>query len=125
MNELINHLKEADEQWRKDNAEYDHYCKGQVEYERTVEELLNQFDDFNNEAKVVEPFSDNYYKLKDWLSIALLPVRVNVNTDGCTICGSETETIFNIKLNAVKICESCARSITLQNIHGSSDGSIG
>lgn len=68
MRELINHLKEADEQWRKDNAEYNHYCKGQVEHERTVEGLLNQFDDFNNEAKVVEPFSDNYYKLKEWLS---------------------------------------------------------
>jgi len=33
----------------------------------TKEELLNSFDDFNNENKVVEPFSKKYYKIKDWL----------------------------------------------------------
>lgn len=32
----------------------------------------------------------------------------------CKLCGTQTGTIFNIKFQAVKVCESCARSIFLQ-----------
>lgn len=32
----------------------------------------------------------------------------------CKVCGDETEVIFNIKFKAVNICESCARSIFIQ-----------
>ncbi len=34
----------------------------------------------------------------------------------CKICGSETVVVFNIKLAATPICESCARAITGQQI---------
>lgn len=30
--------------------------------------LLNQFDDFNNGAEIVEPFSEDYYTLKQWIA---------------------------------------------------------
>ena len=33
-----------------------------------TEILLNEFDDFNNEENIIEPFTDNYYKLKKWLT---------------------------------------------------------
>src|SRR5690606_41919550 len=33
-----------------------------------TEILLNKFDDFNNEENIIEPFTDNYYKLKKWLT---------------------------------------------------------
>lgn len=32
----------------------------------------------------------------------------------CKICGAKTETIFNINLEAVPICEDCAKSIFIQ-----------
>jgi len=32
-----------------------------------IEILLNKFDDFNNEENIVEPFTEEYYKMKKWL----------------------------------------------------------
>ena len=32
----------------------------------------------------------------------------------CKICGEKTNTVFNINLKAVTICENCANSIFLQ-----------
>lgn len=35
-------------------------------------------------------------------------------TKNCKVCGNKTNTIFNIKLKKVYICENCATSIFLQ-----------
>lgn len=32
----------------------------------------------------------------------------------CKLCGYKTESVFNIRLKAVHICEDCARSIFIQ-----------
>ena len=34
----------------------------------------------------------------------------------CKVCGTETEFVMNIKLNAVPICEGCANQIMQQQI---------
>lgn len=34
----------------------------------------------------------------------------------CRVCGENTETVFNIKLKKTPICESCATSITIQQV---------
>ncbi len=34
----------------------------------------------------------------------------------CKVCGAEAKAVFNIKLKAVPICESCANDIAWQQI---------
>jgi hypothetical protein len=34
----------------------------------------------------------------------------------CIICGKETIEFFNLKLNAVPICDDCSGAITKQNV---------
>ena len=34
----------------------------------------------------------------------------------CKVCGNSTEIVFNINFKAVHICESCATSITAQQV---------
>lgn len=34
----------------------------------------------------------------------------------CVLCGNKTDTVFNINLKPVFICDSCAALITLQNV---------
>jgi len=34
----------------------------------------------------------------------------------CVVCGSLTKTVFNIQLMAIPVCETCANTITLQQV---------
>lgn len=39
------------------------------------------------------------------------------NQDGkCLLCGKETDVIYNIGFTAVRVCESCANAITMQQV---------
>lgn len=39
------------------------------------------------------------------------------NKDGkCLLCDKETDVIYNIGFTAVRVCESCANAITLQQV---------
>lgn len=37
--------------------------------------------------------------------------------NNCKLCDRETTVFFNILLNKVSICDSCATAITLQNVN--------
>jgi len=53
-------------------SEHGEHIKEQLklESEDIVENelLFNQFDDFNNEKQIVEPFTEDYYTLKQWIA---------------------------------------------------------
>ena len=40
----------------------------------------------------------------------------NTQSKKCKVCGKKTKNVFNISFKAVPICESCACSITAQQV---------
>ena len=39
-----------------------------------------------------------------------------IEMEKCKICGKETDIVFNMDLNPIPICNSCANSITIQHV---------